>query len=48
MSATVHRHRGAPKQRLSPPETRFVVAVLSLAALLMVALVRHLVSVVTG
>lgn len=48
MSTTAHRHRGTPKQRLTAPETRFVVAVVTLTALLMIALVRHLVSVVTG
>ncbi|WP_345519871.1 hypothetical protein [Nocardioides conyzicola] len=48
MSSTVHRHRGTPKQRLTAPETRFVVAVSTLTALLMIALVRHLVSAVAG
>ena len=42
------QHRAMPMQRLSPAETRFVVAVVSMTALLMIALASHLWSVLTG
>ena len=48
MSTKSPQHRATPIQRLSPAETRFVVAVVSMTALLLFALASHLWSVLTG